>query len=449
MSAIQHRPDFDQILQPHTAEEFIERYFEQQVLYIDRSEHRRDDPYAGFFPFAEMDRVIAHGDLQPDYTLTLVKGDVAIHKLGASGRQDYRGGHDIQKTSLEADNIYREVAQGATFRVSFTERTCEPIRRLAGDLERHLNANILTNVFLTPADSHAFSTHFDAHDVIILQLAGHKHWEVLEPPADLPMEKPVRVRPELFERRLPYDGRASLTAALGTEPRQYRLDAGDLLYVPRGFSHRAWAGDELSLHMTIEIRAFTWHELFAHAVMKAVPGSRLLRESLPPGFVAEPAAMAAILERRDELQAAAEEAISPERLEAAIHDLADRYLYTRTPLTGGRRDDAAGAGALRLDDRLEIRPGTTARLREEDGKLLLFFTGQLLELPARARPLVEQILERRSFAPRELEGELGEESRLTLCRHLLREGLLTRDVPGGAAAASSLSTSLVAIQAGG
>src|SRR5689334_3433585 len=130
----------DYLIHPFTAEEFVEHWFEQRWLHV----HREDrGHFAGLFSFMDMDRIIAHGDLQADYTLTLVKGDVAIHKLGQSGRQDYRGGHDLKEASLSPDGIYREVADGNTVRISFTERFSHPVWEMAGELERQLNANIV------------------------------------------------------------------------------------------------------------------------------------------------------------------------------------------------------------------------------------------------------------------------------------------------------------------
>jgi ribosomal protein L16 Arg81 hydroxylase len=422
--------DLDYLIHPLTAAEFVERYFEQRWLHVRREDR---DHYAGLFDFADMDRIIAHGDLQADYTLTLIKGDVAIHKLGRSGRQDYRGGHNLQEASLSTEGIYRDVADGATFRVSFTERYSHPVWEMAGELERQLNANIITNVFLTPANSRAFSTHFDAHDVFILQLEGHKNWEVYDPPADLPMEKPVRVRPELFAKRLPFDGRASLSAAKGQVPTQIRLERGDFLYVPRGFSHRAWAGDELSMHLTVEIRAFTWHELFAHAIARHLPHDLVLRRGLPPGFASDPERVEEAVNRRDELAAAVDAALAPDRLAEALEDLSNRYVYSRNPVSRGQLADLESAERIDPTTRLRIRPGVTARLATQGDGLVLFYSGHALTLPERSRSMLEFMLARRRFSVGELPTGLGDESRIVLARHLLKSGFLALEptVPAG------------------
>ena len=239
--------------------------------------------------------------------------------------------------------------------------------------------------------------------MFILQLEGHKNWEVFEPPADLPMEKPVRVRPELFTHRLPFDGRASLSAAKGQVPTQIRLERGDFLYVPRGFSHRAWSGDdEPSMHLTVEIRAFTWHELFAHAIVRHLPQDVALRRGLPPGFATDPERVEEAVGRRDELMAAVRAALAPDRLEAAVEDLANRYVHSRNPVSRGQLADLAQAARIDAGTRLRVRPGVTARLVESGGKLVLLFSGNALELPERSRSMVEFILAERRFAAGEL-----------------------------------------------
>lgn len=425
----QHSLDLDHLLAPLTRDDFVARYFERDFLHLARGDRGY---YDGLLDLATMDRVVAHGELQPDYTVTLIQGDTAIHKLGSGGRQDFRGGHDLRSQSLENADVYRGVAAGGTLRISFTERYSESIAILVGELERQLDANVTTNAFLTPAGTHAFSRHHDAHDVFILQLEGHKHWEVLRPPAELPMEKPVRVRRELFARRLPFDGRASVGNAPGVEVTEIRLERGDLLYVPRGFSHSARAGDEPSLHLTVEVRAFTWHELFAHAVAQALPDLPVLRRALPPGFAdGGNDVAAAVAAAQPQVLAAALAAIDEERLTTALGDLADRFVYTRTPQTAGRLTEASaprGDEELVATSRLRVRPGLATRLRPVGETLRLFFSGEVVELPARCRSMLDAMLERRRFAVGEIPAPLGADSRRMLLRHLVRVGLLTADV---------------------
>ena len=47
-----------------------------------------------------------------------------------------------------------------------------------------------------------------------------------------------------------------------------------------------------------------------------------------------------------------------------------------------------------------------------------------LDVPARLRPAIERIRERTELCPADLADLLDEQSRLVLCRRLVREGLL-------------------------
>ncbi|ETA00297.1 hypothetical protein ThrDRAFT_04512 [Frankia casuarinae] len=100
-----------------------------------------------------------------------------------------------------------------------------------------LRAPVQANVYLTTGDAAGFSLHWDDHDVIVLQLAGDKEWEVRGPSRRAPMYR---------------------DAAPNTEPPKDivwsgTVNTGDVLYIPRGHWHRASRtsrGDGFSLHAT-------------------------------------------------------------------------------------------------------------------------------------------------------------------------------------------------------
>ena len=80
--------------------------------------------------------------------------------------------------------------------------------------------------------------HFDDHDAFILQLEGSKEWRLY----GFAAEQPLRGRH--------FDIDASL---LGEPSQTLCLEAGDLLYVPRGLVHQAHATDTSSLHLTLGV----------------------------------------------------------------------------------------------------------------------------------------------------------------------------------------------------
>jgi len=96
------------------------------------------------------------------------------------------------------------------------------------------------NVYVTPADSQGFAPHYDDIDAFVLQLEGAKRWRVYEPFAD---DQYPRVssrnytQEEVSRQRVLFDG---------------TLEAGDVLYMPRGTIHQAeCAPGTHSIHATI------------------------------------------------------------------------------------------------------------------------------------------------------------------------------------------------------
>lgn len=130
---------------------------------------------------------------------------------------------------------------------------------------------VQVNTYLTTQATPGFGLHWDDHDVIIVQLAGDKRWDVCTPSRPAPMYR---------------------DAAPNSEPSNERvwsgtLTAGDVMHIPRGYWHRATRtahGAGYSLHVTFGIEQrtgvdwLTWladrsreHEVFRHDLLRCGP----------------------------------------------------------------------------------------------------------------------------------------------------------------------------------
>lgn len=93
------------------------------------------------------------------------------------------------------------------------------------------------NTYLTTQDTTGFDLHWDDHDVLIVQLAGEKDWEVRG------RSRPVPMYRDAVQNRTPSDE----VIWSGT------LGAGDVIHIPRGYWHQATRtghGEGFSLHVT-------------------------------------------------------------------------------------------------------------------------------------------------------------------------------------------------------
>ncbi|MET9958100.1 cupin domain-containing protein [Streptomyces sp. NPDC006326] len=96
---------------------------------------------------------------------------------------------------------------------------------------------VQVNAYLTTQDAAGFALHWDDHDVVIVQVAGEKSWDVRGTSRPVPMYRdaaPNNTPPE-------------------TSIWQGTLRAGDVMHIPRGHWHQATRtdqGDGFSLHLT-------------------------------------------------------------------------------------------------------------------------------------------------------------------------------------------------------
>nr|WP_242606375.1 cupin domain-containing protein [Protofrankia symbiont of Coriaria ruscifolia] len=103
------------------------------------------------------------------------------------------------------------------------------------------HAPVQVNVYLTTGDASGFSLHWDDHDVLAVQLAGDKDWEVRGPSRRAPMYRDAA--PNLDP---PED-----VVWSGT------VKTGDVLHIPRGHWHRA--------NRTGRVSGFSLHATFGFA----------------------------------------------------------------------------------------------------------------------------------------------------------------------------------------
>ncbi|MGH3959558.1 cupin domain-containing protein [Mycobacterium sp.] len=169
-----------------------------------------------------------------------------------------RGGEDkdhdayrLADGSLDIARVRDGFADGYTIILNGLERYVRTIASLSHSIEVELNFPTRVNAYVTPPESTGFVPHYDPHDVLVLQIQGSKTWHLSNDPA---------VPPHEIERRegVGTDGLSSLTAV--------HLEAGDVLYLPRGQVHAAETHLEPSVHLTVGIHAPTVLTLVTHVL---------------------------------------------------------------------------------------------------------------------------------------------------------------------------------------
>ncbi len=139
------------------------------------------------------------------------------------------------------------------------------VRRLSERLMRDLGAVVSVNIYGSWTSDRCFLTHWDEHDVLIIQTAGEKLWSVFHP---------TRAAPLPFDVDYDTDARNLDLAWEGV------LTPGDVLYLPRGWWHHAQARDEGSVHLTAGFRGPTTLDLVQYLMTRASEHEQF-RQDLP------------------------------------------------------------------------------------------------------------------------------------------------------------------------
>nr|WP_246416393.1 cupin domain-containing protein [Nocardioides luti] len=276
---------------------------------------------------------------------------------------------------------------GATIVLQGLHRYWPALTALIAELELELGHPCQANAYLTPPGAQGFAVHSDSHDVFVFQTAGSKQWEVHTPDG---VEEPLLV-------------------------------PGISMYLPTGTPHAARAQDTVSLHVTLGINQLTWRGLVERSVRDVLAG--VSDEHLPAGWLDDPDRLADELGRRLELLAG-----NVRNLDAggAVDAEVRRFLTTRPSRLAGGLHDVLAAGDLADGTLLRRRAGHPCVLLAgaDPSRVEVLLGDRSLDVPARIRPALEEVRSRRELRPSDLADHLDEQSRLVLCRRLVREGLL-------------------------
>ena len=156
-----------------------------------------------------------------------------LHPRGYLSMQTTSRGHRVSMANMP--RIGHLLRQGATLVLddlgpldASMEIACRALSWWSGELTR-------VNTYLTTKDAAGWGLHWDVHDVICVQLAGQKSWQVRRPSRAAPMDRDAEPNTEPSAR----------TVWAGT------MRAGDVMHIPRGWwragctrrrDRRGWPG---------------------------------------------------------------------------------------------------------------------------------------------------------------------------------------------------------------
>jgi ribosomal protein L16 Arg81 hydroxylase len=395
------RLDFQDLLSPVTLEEFFARYWAKSTLFLQRGDHGY---YGDLLTLADVDRCLL--------AATADSTSKSLQVVAPPG-SERKSSEIIPAQGISKDRLYDAYLSGDTVRMIGVEKYWPPLALLVASMREMIAAKLGVNLFLTPARSQAFPFHFDSVDVFVIQLAGSKKWSIWEPTYERPLALPIA---EPHAARISERDESKLTLR-----EEIVLEAGDALYMPRGFYHKAVAQAELSLHLTITVEPIYWLDFFRRAFELAALEDAELREELPPQFVQDDRLRDDMAGTFSRLMARFSERAS---FDAAYHSLVEEQVRVRYFPVDGHFAALEALQEIGPRTLLERRRGLVCLVETSGQTASIRFGPKRVEGPLAVAPAFEFIRDHRVFRVTDLPGILSAESMVVLVRRLIREGLL-------------------------
>lgn len=202
-----------------------------------------------WFSMADVEATLASRDARYG-----IDADVTSYVDGV--RRTHNSNDDTHDVCDEASNeivdakavmrAYRE--RGRSIRLLHPQTRHDATWKMLATLESHFECACGCNVYVTPANAQGFAPHYDDIDAYVLQIEGEKRWRVYAPfqSDELPRTSSKNyTQEEIAGLEVLFDG---------------VLEAGDFLYIPRGFVHQAECSSRAhSVHATISTNQANTH----------------------------------------------------------------------------------------------------------------------------------------------------------------------------------------------
>ncbi|MFE7332692.1 cupin domain-containing protein [Streptomyces sp. NPDC057565] len=397
---VAHTGGLGWLLQPITCDDFLNSTWGQQSLLIrrDQSDYFQDLP-----GIDEVDEMITNtmsgGRAFENDASRLVRSDATGCVSERAFRMTSTGLPDVQ-------HIYQAYHEGYTLILNGVHRRSSKIANLSRALEASLHHPVGVNMYLTPSHSQGFDLHTDDHDVFVLQLHGTKVWHVANAGTLSPLA-------ERSTRPLEHSDLQTLA-----------LRPGDVLYIPRGYAHRAQAAAASSLHLTVGIHAFRWADLMTETIRLLSDENSEFGGALSPGFLDQEIDLEVVEKLGNHLVQAL--------LDESLARRAKESLGTRLISSG----KAASAGHFRSLDRiLQLTHDSFVRrtrvmyhrIRSKSSEVAIEFDGNFVSGPPFLENALLFIAEHEIFQVDGLPeiGTFPPSAKIELVSRLIREGFLT------------------------
>lgn len=256
------------LINPVSEQEFCDQYLEKKPLLIQREQHNY---YNELISLDGIESIIRLGQNLSNYDIQMINANRKIHyneycSVFKKDQIEVKTGIDLNR----AQQIFRK--EKSSLIINNVSNSWPEIDDFIFKLSKELDGTCDANIFITPPGvSTALGVHFDLNDIYVLQLYGSKRWEVYDSPIYLPNN------PFFYQR---FDN----TSPLGNKLFDIELNAGSLLYLPKGFVHNVSTKNSMSVHLGIACSNRIWADAFTDSIIDIALKHEVIRKSIVKTF---------------------------------------------------------------------------------------------------------------------------------------------------------------------
>lgn len=181
---------------------------------------------------------------------------------GALRTRRTRRGASLQ--DLSPAELMARLREGATLIIDAVNEISPPLQRLCSGLSAEFTASCQANMYACWGAAQGFDIHWDDHDVFVVQVEGRKQWALYGATETSPTRK----------------GAGAPASPPQTPPELVVLEAGDVLYLPRGYWHAAVGLGGPTMHLTIGLTRKSASDML-HWLADDLLADALVRTDLP------------------------------------------------------------------------------------------------------------------------------------------------------------------------
>ncbi|XP_011505561.1 PREDICTED: bifunctional lysine-specific demethylase and histidyl-hydroxylase NO66 [Ceratosolen solmsi marchali] len=255
---------FEWLIYPLKKDEFFNKNWEKLPVHITRNKLKY---YKSLMSTPMLDQI-----LRDNYVLFSKNLDITCFE------NDMRETHNPVGRALPSV-VWDYFTNGCSVRLLNPHTYIPKLHALNSILQEYFNSFVGANSYLTPPNSQGFAPHYDDIEAFVLQIEGKKRWRLYKP----------RSSNEFLPR---YSSSNLSEKDIGKPILDTIVNAGDLLYFPRGTIHQAdtFGFDSHSLHITLSFyQKNSWgdflEKLIPQALNSAIENDFRFRKGLPFNYL--------------------------------------------------------------------------------------------------------------------------------------------------------------------